>query len=76
MFAMPVGMFQMIALVLGSVEGFILDLPSRTSGMHDLFGVLGGDLHVADPLPVSLETFLVDFVVLQGIDQQISVAVV
>ena len=66
----------MIALVPGSVEGFIFDLPSRTSGTHDLLGVLSGDRQAADPLPVSLETFLIDLVVLQGIGQQISVAVV
>ena len=59
----------MIVLVPGRVEGFILDLPSRTPGTHDLFGVLGGDLQLADPLPVSLEAFLVDLVVLQGIDR-------
>lgn len=55
---MPLEVFQMISLVPGNVEGFILDLPPCASGTHDPLGILKRDLQFADPLPVSLEPVL------------------
>ena len=48
-FSVPIVMFQMVAVILESIEAFVFDLPPRSCSGYQLLNILLGDLDVADP---------------------------
>lgn len=45
----PIVVFEIVALVLESVDGFIFYFPAGAPSFHDFIGVAAGDLKIGDP---------------------------
>src|SRR5262245_12249962 len=69
--AVPVIMFEMVALIFKRVESFVLDLPPRSTTTHDSFDRARIERDVSDPTPAGYLPLLVGLLVEQIVDLHI-----
>ena len=75
LFAQTIVVLQIVALVLQSVEGLVLDTPPGTAGTHDIIGVLTAHLEISYPTePLLHISLVIGLPVLQEIDCQLTFA--
>ena len=71
LYAVPVIMFEMVALIFKRVESFVLDLPARAPGAHDTFDRACRQRQVSNPRPAGYFSFFIGLLVEQVVDLHI-----